>query len=218
MVQGYGNDDVFEGYWKVCKVLVFDECRNVRVNSMLNRDSVVSRLNSSSGLSFTEFTYQILQAYDYYYLHSHYNCVLQVGGNDQWGNITAGCELIRKLSGHVCCCSCDDPRRLSMEWLFLSSQPPMVKRSASPLETASTWVLRRHPMYLVDEGEWSLVLLLSVLLQPLRWGRCSSPSLFHLFEWQGHQGTERGTSKVSWEPNSSEGDCKYSVLLLMNII
>lgn len=56
-----------------------------------------ARLNAQQGLSFTEFTYQLLQAYDFYYLHKHYNCSIQVGGSDQWGNILAGLELIGKL-------------------------------------------------------------------------------------------------------------------------
>lgn len=56
--------------------------------------SVRARLESQQGLSFTEFTYQLLQAYDFYHLHKHHNCSLQVGGSDQWGNILAGLELI----------------------------------------------------------------------------------------------------------------------------
>lgn len=67
------------------------------VNYMLAKDSVKSRLETE--ISFTEFTYQILQAYDFYWLFTHKNCKLQMGGSDQWGNITAGIELIRKITG-----------------------------------------------------------------------------------------------------------------------
>ncbi|KAF8658251.1 hypothetical protein AX16_002027 [Volvariella volvacea WC 439] len=67
---------------------------HVRVNTMLNRESVRARLNSQQGISFTEFTYQLLQAYDFYHLHKHHGCTIQVGGSDQWGNILAGLELI----------------------------------------------------------------------------------------------------------------------------
>ncbi|RME17302.1 MAG: tyrosine--tRNA ligase [Bacteroidetes bacterium] len=67
------------------------------VNYMLAKDSVKSRLETE--ISFTEFTYQILQAYDFYWLYTHKNCKLQMGGSDQWGNITAGIELIRKITG-----------------------------------------------------------------------------------------------------------------------
>ncbi len=67
------------------------------VNYMLAKDSVKSRLESE--ISFTEFTYQILQAYDFYWLFTHKNCKLQMGGSDQWGNITSGIELIRKMTG-----------------------------------------------------------------------------------------------------------------------
>lgn len=70
---------------------------HARVNAMLNRESVRARLNSQQGLSFTEFTYQLLQAYDFYHLHKHFDCTIQVGGSDQWGNILAGLELIARI-------------------------------------------------------------------------------------------------------------------------
>lgn len=66
------------------------------VNNMIAKDSVASRMKS--GISFTEFSYPILQALDFKYLNDNYNCELQIGGSDQWGNITAGTELIRKTS------------------------------------------------------------------------------------------------------------------------
>lgn len=66
------------------------------VNNMIAKDSVSSRMET--GISFTEFSYPILQALDFKYLNDHYNCELQIGGSDQWGNITAGTELIRKTS------------------------------------------------------------------------------------------------------------------------
>ncbi|KAF9465038.1 hypothetical protein BDZ94DRAFT_433124 [Collybia nuda] len=70
---------------------------HARVNTMLNRESVRARLSSQQGLSFTEFTYQLLQAYDFYHLHKHRACSIQVGGSDQWGNILAGLDLIARL-------------------------------------------------------------------------------------------------------------------------
>ncbi|WOO89092.1 tyrosine--tRNA ligase [Mollicutes bacterium LVI A0078] len=66
------------------------------VNNMIAKESVSSRMET--GISFTEFSYPILQALDFKYLNDHYNCELQIGGSDQWGNITAGTELIRKTS------------------------------------------------------------------------------------------------------------------------
>ena len=72
--------------------------KHFRMGTMLMKDSVKSRLDSEAGLSFTEFSYQILQAYDFQYLFKEKNCKIQIGGNDQWGNITAGIELIRKLN------------------------------------------------------------------------------------------------------------------------
>lgn len=71
---------------------------NVRLNSMLSRESVQRRLESpSNGMSFTEFTYQLLQAYDFLHLLRYRNCRLQLGGSDQWGNIVAGTELVGKV-------------------------------------------------------------------------------------------------------------------------
>ncbi len=69
------------------------------LSAMLARESVKARLASESGISYTEFSYQLLQAYDFWYLRRHHGCELQIGGSDQWGNITAGCELIRRTLG-----------------------------------------------------------------------------------------------------------------------
>ena len=72
------------------------------VNYMMSKDSVKKRISNSDfseGMSFTEFTYQLFQAYDFYYLIENYNCTIQMGGSDQWGNITSGVELIRKKNG-----------------------------------------------------------------------------------------------------------------------
>lgn len=76
-----------------------DVGKHFTVNSMLAKDSVKRRLGSDEGLSFTEFSYQLLQAYDFAVLHERYNCTLQMGGSDQWGNITAGIDLVRRLRG-----------------------------------------------------------------------------------------------------------------------
>lgn len=70
-----------------------------RLGPMLAKESVKARLNSEEGMSFTEFSYQILQGYDFLYLQDHYDVILQLGGSDQWGNITAGIDLIRKVRG-----------------------------------------------------------------------------------------------------------------------
>jgi len=69
------------------------------VNYMVAKDSVKNRLEREEGISFTEFSYMLLQSYDFLYLHDHAGCKLQTGGSDQWGNITAGVELIRKVRG-----------------------------------------------------------------------------------------------------------------------
>ncbi|WP_163710105.1 tyrosine--tRNA ligase [Mangrovibacterium lignilyticum] len=76
--------------------------KHITVNYMMAKDSVKKRLNpeAKSGMSFTEFTYQLVQGYDFYWLNEHMNCKLQMGGSDQWGNITTGTELIRRKSGN----------------------------------------------------------------------------------------------------------------------
>src|SRR4051794_29748473 len=75
--------------------------KHYRMGRMLAKDIVAARLNSEEGLSFTEFSYQVLQGMDFLELNRRYDCVLQVGGNDQWGNLTSGTELIRKADGRV---------------------------------------------------------------------------------------------------------------------
>src|SRR5258706_11237718 len=75
-----------------------DVGKHITVNYMLAKDSVKKRIDGE-GMSFTEFTYQLVQGYDFYWLYTHKNCKLQMGGSDQWGNITTGTELIRRKSG-----------------------------------------------------------------------------------------------------------------------
>lgn len=70
-----------------------------RVGTMLSKDAVSARLNSEHGISYTEFSYQILQGYDFLELFRRYDCTLQMGGSDQWGNLTSGTDLIRKAEG-----------------------------------------------------------------------------------------------------------------------
>lgn len=75
---------------------VRDVGKHITVNYMMAKDSVRKRLEGETGMSFTEFTYQLVQGYDFYYLWKNHNCSLQMGGSDQWGNIVTGTELIRK--------------------------------------------------------------------------------------------------------------------------
>ena len=78
-----------------------DYGKALTVNYMMSKESVKKRISSenSDGMSFTEFTYQLFQAYDFYFLNTNHNCSIQMGGSDQWGNITSGVELTRKKSG-----------------------------------------------------------------------------------------------------------------------
>ena len=78
---------------------VRDVGKRITVNYMMSKDSVKKRLTTEGdGMSFTEFTYQLIQGYDFYHLHKTHNCMLQMGGSDQWGNITTGTELVRRMN------------------------------------------------------------------------------------------------------------------------
>jgi len=76
-----------------------DVGKHITVNYMMSKDSVRKRMDSEVGISFTEFTYQLVQGYDFYWLYQNYHCKLQMGGSDQWGNITTGTEIIRRKAG-----------------------------------------------------------------------------------------------------------------------
>ncbi len=76
-----------------------DAGKHITVNYMMAKDSVKKRLEGDSGISYTEFAYQLMQGYDFYWLYQHKNCKLQMGGSDQWGNMTTGTELIRRKTG-----------------------------------------------------------------------------------------------------------------------
>jgi tyrosyl-tRNA synthetase len=97
-----GNEVLFANnydWYKDMNILTFlrNVGKHLTVSYMMGKESVKSRMDS--GISFTEFSYQLLQGYDFYYLHKYMNCHLQMGGSDQWGNITTGIELIRRIDG-----------------------------------------------------------------------------------------------------------------------
>jgi tyrosyl-tRNA synthetase len=76
-----------------------DVGKHITVNYMMAKDSVKKRIEGDTGMSFTEFTYQLVQGYDFYWLYKNKNCKVQMGGSDQWGNITTGTEIIRRKMG-----------------------------------------------------------------------------------------------------------------------
>lgn len=88
-------------WFKEMNFLTFirDIGKHITVNYMMGKESVRKRIESEAGISFTEFSYQLIQGYDFYWLYSNKNCKLQMGGSDQWGNIVTGTELIRRKSG-----------------------------------------------------------------------------------------------------------------------
>ena len=81
-----------------------DVGKRFTVNTMMSRESVRARYEREAGISYTEFSYQLIQAYDFLHLNEKYNCTFQLGGSDQWGNILSGIELIRKVKGVACDC------------------------------------------------------------------------------------------------------------------
>lgn len=91
------NDSWFKSFSMID--FLRDVGKQFRLSTMLAKDSVKTRLQSEAGLSFTEFSYQILQAYDFYHLFEKEGVILQMGGSDQWGNITAGIDFTRRLTG-----------------------------------------------------------------------------------------------------------------------
>src|SRR3569833_284582 len=95
--QMVNNYDWFKDYTFLN--FIRDVGKHITVNYMKAKDSVKNRISGDTGMSFTEFSYQLVQGYDFYYLWKHNNCALQMGGSDQWGNIVTGTELIRRKDG-----------------------------------------------------------------------------------------------------------------------
>ena len=121
--------------------------KHITVNYMMAKESVQQRLNGTArdGLSFTEFTYQLLQGYDFLYLYQHYGVKLQLGGNDQWGNMTTGTELIRRTLGNEVLTTMPSAiSRSSPHWRRMLSMPSL--RSTSRILVVaccrSVWLRR----------------------------------------------------------------------------
>jgi tyrosyl-tRNA synthetase len=116
------------------------------VNYLLAKESVKRRLESEEGISYTEFSYSLLQAYDFLVLHDRFNCTFQLGGSDQWGNIVAGCDLIRKLRGK-------NAQGLVMPLLTTSSGTKFGKTEAGTvwLDAARTSPFRFYQFWLNTE-------------------------------------------------------------------
>ncbi|MEE1945093.1 tyrosine--tRNA ligase [Pedobacter sp. KR3-3] len=95
--QMVNNGDWFQNFTFLD--FIRDVGKHITVNYMMAKDSVKKRLEGETGMSFTEFSYQLVQGYDFYYLWKNHNCTLQMGGSDQWGNIVTGTELIRRKDG-----------------------------------------------------------------------------------------------------------------------
>ena len=105
ILETYGDNPVrfVSNYDWTAQMSVIDFLRDVgknfRLGTMLAKDTVARRLNSEEGISFTEFSYQVLQGNDFLHLFDEYGCTLEIGGSDQWGNLTSGMDLIRKVRG-----------------------------------------------------------------------------------------------------------------------
>ena len=98
-----GKVTFVNNYDWLSKLLMVEFLRDVgkhfTVNAMMKKESVARRLESEQGISFTEFSYALLQGYDFYHLYVHHGCTLQIGGSDQWGNIISGVDYIRRVAG-----------------------------------------------------------------------------------------------------------------------
>ena len=143
------------------------------VNYMLQKESVSRRLESEDGISYTEFSYLLLQARDFLELFDRYNCTLQMGGSDQWGNITAGIELIRKLRGK---------KAHGLVW------PLMTTASGGKFgktEAGTIWL---------DPARTSPLPLLSVLAEHRRPRRREVPEALHLAQSRRHRRVSRARS------------------------
>ena len=136
-----------------------DVGKHVTVNQMLARESVKQRINSEHGISFTEFSYMLLQANDYLWLHDNLDCVIQVGGSDQWGNIIAGVDLIRRKRGaHV--------HAFSWPLLTAADGSKLGKTTGARVwldpDKTSPYRFRQHWMQTTDEAVESQLLTFSI--------------------------------------------------------
>jgi tyrosyl-tRNA synthetase len=139
-----------------------DVGKHVTVNQMLARESIKLRVNSEHGISFTEFSYMLLQANDFLWLHDHLGCTIQIGGSDQWGNIIAGVDLIRRKRGeHV--------HAFSWPLLTASDGTKLGKTTGARVwldaTKTSPYQFRQHWMQIPDDQIESQLLTFS--LQPI---------------------------------------------------
>ena len=175
-----------------------DVGKNFPVNVMLAKDSVKSRLGSDAGISYTEFSYMLLQAYDFVHLHQEYGCELQIGGSDQWGNVTAGIDL---------------GRRMLSKQLYGLTLPLLTKADGSKMgktETGTVWLSgdRTSPYELyqywirVDDADVSKCLKYLTDLE-----RGEIEELDGLRETAAHQrdSQKRLAEEITWQIHGEEG-------------
>ena len=151
-----------------------DVGKHFTVSSMLQKESVNRRLETEEGISYTEFSYLVLQAYDFLQLFDRYGCALQMGGSDQWGNITAGIDLIRKV------------RAAQGAWARVAAAADGVRREVRQ---------DRGWRGLARSGAHLTLSLLSVLAQHRRPGRGSVSPVLHV--------RERETRSMRWPQRRS---------------
>ena len=162
-----------------------DAGKHFTVNYMLQKESVSRRLESEDGISFTEFSYLLLQAYDFLQLFDRYGCTLQMGGSDQWGNITAGIDLIRKL------------RAKKAHGLVLAADDDGVGREVRQ---------DRSGHDLARSGAHLAVQVLSVLAEHGRSRRRPVPEVLHVPGTIGHR-LSRGRDRSQRRKNARRSVC-----------
>jgi tyrosyl-tRNA synthetase len=150
---------------------VRDIGRHFRVSQMLGRESVKTRMDSEAGISFTEFTYQMFQANDFHHLYVHEECVLQIGGSDQWGNIAAGVDLIRRQVGGAFKMKMKQANGLTVPLLTTASGEKLGKSAGNAIwldpDMTSPFDFYQYFMQTTDDDVRRLIPMLAVDLDGL---------------------------------------------------
>ena len=166
--------------------------KHFRVNTMIRKEAVAARLDSDEGISYTEFSYQILQGLDYLHLFREYGCTLQTGGQDQWGNLTAGTDLIRRVTGesvHLLATP------LITDATARSSASPRATPSGCPRSMTSPYAFYQYWFNVEDA---SVGQLLRVFTD--RTGRTRSQALERAGRWNGRRPARRSAPWPSTSP------------------
>lgn len=199
-VLGSGGDDhlLFVNnydWYKEMNVIDFlrDVGKNMRVQSMLAKDSVSKRINSENSMSFAEFAYQCLQSNDFLHLHQRFGCICQVGGSDQWGNITSGIDFVKRVTSH-------SVHGITVP-LLTNSQGHKFGKS----EGNAVWIDKARTSNVLLTVLSSVARLLPVLPAHRRRGSAVAASRAHRHPAGEHRRAAGGACEVSGEEGGADG-------------